>query len=106
MNVNCPTCGLPKDLCVCSTIAKEGQKIVVKAVKRKFNSLTTVVEGIDTKGVDIKVLLKQLKERLACGGTFKGNVIELMGDHRKRVKDALVAAGFAAESIEVREQVE
>ncbi len=106
MNVNCPTCGLSMDLCVCSTIAKEGQKIVVKAVKRKFNSLTTVVEGIDSKGVDMKALLKQLKERLACGGTFKGNVIELMGDHRKRVKDALIAAGFAADSIEVREQVE
>ncbi len=106
MTTNCPKCGLPKDLCVCDTIAKEGQKIVVKTVKRKFNSPTTVIEGIDAKGTDVKGLLKQLKERLACGGTIKGNAIELMGDHRKRVKDALVAAGFAPDSIEVREQVE
>lgn len=105
MNVNCPTCGLPKDLCVCETIAKEGQKITVKAVKRKFNSLTTVIEGVDPKS-DVKSLVKQLKERLACGGTVKGNAIELMGDHRKKAKDILVAAGFAPDSIEVREQVE
>ena len=106
MTTNCPKCGLPKDLCVCETIAKEGQKIVVKAVKRKFNSPTTVIEGIDAKSTDVKSLLKQLKEKLACGGTVKGNVLELMGDHRKRVKDALVAAGFAADSIEVQERVE
>ena len=105
MTTNCPKCGLPKDLCVCETIAKEGQKIVVKAVKRKFNSLTTVIEGVDPKS-DVKSLVKQLKERLACGGAIKGNTVELMGDHRRKAKEILVAAGFAPDSIEVREQVE
>ncbi len=104
--MNCPTCGLPQELCVCSSIAKEGQAIVVKAVKRKFGSPTTVIEGIDSKSNDVKAITKQLKEKLACGGTFKDNVIELMGDHRKKVKDALVSLGFASDSIEVRQQME
>jgi len=104
--MNCQTCGLPQELCVCSSIAKEGQAIVVKAVKRRFGSPTTVIEGIDSKSNDLKAITKQLKERLACGGTFKGNAIELMGDHRKKVRDALVLLGFDANSIEVRQQVE
>ena len=102
----CPTCGLPQDLCVCAAIAKEGAKIVVKAVKRKFGSPTTVIEGIESKEQDMKVLVKQLKEKLACGGTYKDGKIELMGDHRKKVKDILVSLGFASDSIEVRQQVE
>ena len=104
--MNCPTCGLPQELCVCSSIAKEGQTIVVKAVKRKFGSPTTVIEGIDSKSNDVKAIAKQLKEKLACGGTFKDNVIELMGDHRRKVKDALVSLGFDAKSIDVRQQIE
>ncbi|MFH0868873.1 MAG: stress response translation initiation inhibitor YciH [archaeon] len=102
----CPTCGLPQDLCVCAAIAKEGAKIVVKVVKRKFGSPATVIEGIENKEQDMKTLVKQLKAKLACGGTCKDGMIELMGDHRKKVKDILVSLGFAPDSIEVRQQVE
>ena len=106
MSEICPTCGLPMDLCVCSAIAKEGQKIVVKAVKRKFGSITTVIDGIENKEDEMKTLVKQLKEKLACGGTYKDKQIELMGDHRRRAKEVLVTLGFAVDSIEVRQQVE
>ena len=104
--MNCPTCGLPSELCVCASIAKEGgQKITVKVVKRKFGSPTTVIEGID-KSSDTKAIAKQMKEKLACGGTVKGSTVELMGDHRKKVKEILVSLGFSAESIEIKAQIE
>ena len=32
----CPKCGLPRDLCVCESIAKETQKIEVTTEKKKF----------------------------------------------------------------------
>jgi len=105
MPVNCATCGLPEELCVCATISKEGAKITVKAVKRKFNALTTLIAGMES-GEDMKHLVTQLKARLACGGTSKDGVIELQGDHRKRLKDILVELGFAADSIEVKTEVE
>ena len=48
----CSRCGLPVDLCVCESIAKESQKIEIKTIKKKFGKLNTVVEGIDGKGFD------------------------------------------------------
>jgi len=37
---------------------------------------------------------------VACGGTVKNNIIELQGDHRKKVKEELVKLGFPEENIE------
>jgi len=95
----CPTCGLPKELCVCETIAKEQQKITIKTDRRRYGKLTTVVQGIDSKEIDIKDLGRKLKNKLACGGTVKENRIELQGDHRRKVKVILTEMGFPADTI-------
>ena len=58
----------------------------------------TIITGFET-GIDIKKITKSLKNELACGGTFKDNVIELQGDHMKKVKPMLVKLGFDEESI-------
>lgn len=102
MSEICTTCGLPKELCVCESIAKESQKIAVFAVQRKFKKVYTVIQGIDPKAIDIEDMAKKLKGKLACGGTVKEGNIELQGDHRARVKRILVELGFSQESIEVR----
>ncbi|HLC55125.1 MAG TPA: translation initiation factor [Candidatus Nanoarchaeia archaeon] len=101
MNTICPKCGLPQELCVCEIIAKEEQRIKVHGVKRKFGKITTVIEGIDQKQIDLKDVAKRLKSRFACGGTVKNNVIELQGDHRAAIKQELIKLGFAEETIDV-----
>jgi translation initiation factor 1 len=98
----CPQCGLPKELCVCETIAKEQQKIIVTTEKKKFGKLNTIIEGIDEKEINLKELAKKLKANFACGGTIKEGRIELQGDHKQKMKNTLVQLGFAPESIEVR----
>jgi len=102
MSEICTTCGLPKELCVCETIAKEAQKIVLSTIKKKFGKIYTVVEGIDSKDISLKDITKKLKSTLACGGTFKDNRIELQGNHMQNVRDTLVKMGFAAETIEIK----
>ena len=102
MNEICSTCGLPKDLCVCETIAKESQKIIVRDVKKKFGKIYTSIQGIDRKEIDIKDLTRKLKSKFACGGTAKEGIIELQGNHKQKVKNALIDFGFAPETIEVR----
>ena len=96
----CNQCGLPKDLCVCEVIAREQQKIIVKAEKRKFGKQYTVIKGIK-KEVNVDELVRKLKSKFACGGTAKSGQIELQGDHRSRMKKALVELGFPEETIEV-----
>ena len=97
----CSTCGLPTELCVCETIAKETQAIQITSEKKKFGKKYTVISGIDNKQIDLKELTKTLKSVLACGGTIKQNRIELQGDHKLKVRDILVKMGFARESIEM-----
>lgn len=94
----CPKCGLPKQACVCEEIAKSEQKVRIETVKRAFGKITTLVTGIG-EGVNTKEIAKELKSELACGGTVKNNVIELQGDHRRRVKPVLVKLGFSESSI-------
>ncbi len=98
MNV-CARCGLPQDLCVCETIAKETQKITVSVEKRKFKKQYTIITGFDEKEIDLESLARTLKAKLACGGTVKQNTIELQGVHKQRVREILIATGFSPETI-------
>ncbi len=98
----CPNCGLPKELCVCETIAKESQKIIVTTIKKAFGKLNTVITGIDEKEINLRDLAKKLKSEFACGGTSKEGKIELQGNHKQNIKKSLVKFGFAPETIEVR----
>src|SRR3989338_5104142 len=102
MNEICVTCGLPNDLCVCETIAKESQKITVKLEKKKFGKKYTVVHGIEGKEIDLKELTRKLKNALACGGTVKEGKIELQGDHKLKVKKILEGMGFPSSTIELK----
>ncbi|HLC88577.1 MAG TPA: translation initiation factor [Candidatus Nanoarchaeia archaeon] len=95
----CNQCGLPQDLCVCEVIAREQQKITIKIEKRKFGKKYTVVDGIK-KEANVDEMVKKLKAKFACGGTAKRGMIELQGDHKVRMKQALVDLGFPEETIE------
>ena len=60
----------------------------------------TVVEGVE-KDANPKQVSKKLKSKLACGGTFKDDKIELQGDHKAKVKQLLIKMGFPEDQIEV-----
>jgi translation initiation factor 1 len=95
--------GLPKDLFDISNIAKEQQKIKVEVIRRKFSKFVTVVSGIDDSEV-VKDLGKEMKQKFACGGTIKDNIIELQGKHKSRVVEFLINKGYRQELIEARGQ--
>lgn len=102
MSEICPKCGLPKELCVCETIAKESQIIKVYVIRKKFGKQYTLIEGIDEKEIDLKDLAKKLKTKFACGGTAKEGRIELQGNHKQKVKANLIQMGFSQETIDIR----
>ena len=94
----CPKCGLPEQACVCEQIVKSSQKIKVTTDKKRYGKIVTVITGFD-KDIDVKKVAKVLKNELACGGTFKGDLIELQGDHVKKIGPILESQGFPVESI-------
>ncbi len=102
MAVICKKCGLPNDLCACGELDKEETRIVIRLEKRRFSKTTTMIEGIDPKLSDIHHIVKELKSKLACGGTAKDGFIMLQGDHREDVKSYLVKYGFTESAIEVQ----
>lgn len=90
--------GLPTEADVFEEIAKSEQHIKVYTLTRRYGKKMTLVEGFD-KSVDLKSIGKRLKEELACGGTVKDGVIELQGDHKKKVKAVLVKLGYSEDTI-------
>ena len=102
MSEICMKCGLPKDLCVCETIAKETQNIIVTTELKRFRKVHTVIKGIDNAEINMRDLAKKLKAKLACGGTAKDGMIDLQGDHKTKIKQILVKLGFSPETIKIR----
>lgn len=94
-----PITGLPKELSVWENIAKQEQEIIISTQKKKFGKVYTVISGLDQKEIDLKELTKKLKNKFACGGSMKNNVIELQGNHKQKIKPFLITEGFSEGAI-------
>lgn len=95
----CEICGLPKNICVCNEMEKETQKIKIFVKRTRFNKMMTLISGFESKE-KARELEKILKKKLACGGTTDGTLIELQGNHMKKVRNILLKEGFKGELIE------
>lgn len=96
----CSTCGLPKELCVCDVLEKEAENTIKIYTKKSKFKLITVIEGIPSDDIDDTI--KELKRRLACGGTVKDNkYIELQGNHKSKLKEMIASLGYKESNIDV-----
>lgn len=94
-----PKTGLPIEAMEWEDLAKSSQRIKISTDKKRYGKIVTIASGFG-KGIDVKKVAKALKNKLACGGTYKDNSIELQGDHTKKIKPALIELGFEEDSIE------
>jgi translation initiation factor 1 len=100
----CSVCGLPEDLCVCTDAQKSSTIIEIKVEKRKYGKYWAVISGIDVELSELKAILKEIKNKMACGGTIKGKSIEILfgrGDRTKDLINVLESQGFDRNSIHV-----
>lgn len=102
MSKICPVCGLPEELCICKKEKNKSQSITVRTEVKQYGKIMTVVEGFD-KSINLKDLVKKLKTKFACGGSFdkEKRLIELQGNHKSKIKKELSALGFPEESIRI-----
>nr|WP_321268011.1 translation initiation factor [uncultured Sulfurimonas sp.] len=67
--------------------------LVFKKEKRRGKTVTLVGEFETTKE-DSATILKLLKKRLGCGGTFKDGWMEFQGELKDKLRELLIAEGF------------
>ncbi|KQJ84761.1 hypothetical protein BRADI_5g22611v3, partial [Brachypodium distachyon] len=79
--------------------AGDGDYVHLRVQQRNGRKTLTTVQGLSA-GYNYARVLRDLKKELCCNGTVVedkelGNVIQLQGDHRKRVAAFLAKAGIA-----------
>ena len=62
--------------------------------KGRGGSAVTLVKNLVLSDEDRKELAKKLKQICASGGTVKGDVIEIQGEHRQKIAEALKKIGY------------
>ncbi len=68
-------------------------KVRRETAGRRGKAVTTVT-GVPDSDEQLKALAGRLKKRCGVGGSAKGGVIELQGDHRDAVVEVLRAEGY------------
>lgn len=81
---------------------KDQVRIIIRVETRKFRKPTTLIAGIPQARGELERLSRELKKRLATGGTAKEGQIILQGDHREAAKEILIKLGYSASNIEAQ----
>ncbi len=99
----CPACGKPTAQCVCRQ-KKAGPKTgrsktdgivrVGRATAGRKGKGVTVITGVPLEAEALQKLAKQLKQKCGAGGAVKEGVIEIQGDHRDVLVEALKQQGY------------
>ena len=94
----CPGCKRPTGQCLCrrqsSSPPADGIVRVARETKGRKGSGVTLITGIPLAGKELRNLAKLLKQKCGSGGTVKGGVIEIQGDHRDLLVGELAHQGY------------
>jgi translation initiation factor 1 len=97
----CPVCGWPQRDCQCSTRRAADEPVPDRIVaklrmekKGRGGKTVTVVYGLPQNAALLKDLSQELKRACGTGGTVIEDGVELQGDVRPRVRDALSKRGY------------
>ena len=94
----CPGCGEPIAKCRCRkkepASQGDGMVRVSRETKGRKGKGVTLVAGVPLHPEGLKALAKELKQRCGSGGTVKERVIEIQGDHREVIVEALRKKGY------------
>jgi translation initiation factor 1 len=97
----CPTCGWPQRDCKCSNRFARDEPVPAKIVaklrmekKGRGGKTVTVVYDLPNNEEFLKALARDLKRACGTGGAVVENTVEIQGDLRDRVRDALAKKGY------------
>lgn len=95
----CQRCGRAESDCNCPTVTAQNtapqlQTAKLSIEKRKRGKLVTVIRGLIDSNGNLNELAGKLKSACGAGGTCSDNIIEIQGDHLKRLHDLLREYGY------------
>ncbi|NQY02874.1 MAG: translation initiation factor Sui1 [Halieaceae bacterium] len=94
----CPQCHRTSTQCACGDQAPaslgDGIVRIRRETKGRGGKAVSVVEGVPLAGAELKALAKVLKQRCGVGGAVKDGCIEIQGDQRAILKEALEKRGY------------
>ncbi len=97
---HCSDCQRPLAGCVCKNrqqkhgSAADGIVRISRDRKQRGGKTVTVVAGLPPAEAQIAEIAGKLKRLCGSGGTVKGGIIEIQGDHRERIAELLRGMGF------------
>jgi len=97
----CRNCRQPVASCICrQSVTPKGDAVVRVSheTKGRGGKSVTLVKGLALDALSLATIGKQLRVACGSGGTVKGGVIEIQGDHRKGVIAALTKLGHKVKS--------
>ena len=98
----CPVCKKPLRKCACKKARKsapapsDGVIRVSRQTKGRKGKGVSLVTGLPLDSEGLKALAKKLKQRCGTGGSLKNGVLEIQGDPRDTLVEALKEEGFSA----------
>ncbi|MCB9378094.1 MAG: stress response translation initiation inhibitor YciH [Holophagales bacterium] len=111
----CPACGRKLGVCSCrgqgarariaaraeaeAERASDGIVRVGRSTKGRGGKVVTTVSGVPGGEVARKALAAELKRLCGTGGAVKDGVIEIQGEHRDKLVEALTARGFTTKRV-------
>ena len=94
----CPGCGQPPKQCTCRRGAtpppNDGVVRISRQTKGRKGAGVCLITGVALGEAELKQLATDLKKKCGTGGTVKDGVIEIQGDHRQTLAEALQKAGY------------
>ncbi|PLX94019.1 MAG: stress response translation initiation inhibitor YciH [Desulfuromonas sp.] len=96
----CPTCTQPVASCRCNKKKAvpppkgDGVVRIGRESKGRKGKGVTLITGMTLNPDELKALAADLKKLCGCGGTVKDGVIEIQGEQRQTLFDALQKRGF------------
>ena len=98
----CSGCGWPENDCKCSSRIGRDEPVPARVVaklrmekKGRGGKTVTLVYGLPRNAAFLKELAQELKRVCGTGGAVVEDGVELQGDLRDRVREALQKKGFA-----------
>jgi len=102
----CAHCGLAINRCQCRANPRggaarsitnpdgDGVVRVSRSSRGRGGKTVTLAEGIQLPPAELQTLARDLKRQCGTGGALKDDTVEIQGDQRDAVREALEARGF------------